>query len=127
MRAALQIGSFLLMLLFVFAAALQYNDDDALRWGAIYLVAAGCCVAAMVGKLKWWVPALVAIICAGWAAFYVTDGAWAMPFREMFAEWQTKSPRAIEARDMLGLGVIVVWMIFLTLNARRKPEELDRP
>jgi len=127
MRAVLQIGNFLLMLLFVFAAVLQYNDDDMLRWAAAYLIAAGCCVAAMVGKLNWRVPALVATICAGWAMIYVADGVWAMPFSETFAEWEAKSPRVSEARDMCGLGVIAVWMGLLTLSARRMCTELGKP
>jgi hypothetical protein len=124
MRTAVQIGNFLLMLLFVFAAVLQYNDDDMLRWAAVYLVAAGCCVAAMVDKLKWWVPALVAVICTGWASIYAADGVWATPFSETFAEWEARSPRVIETRDMFGLGLIALWMILLTVNARRKPREI---
>lgn len=121
MRTALQIANFLLMLLFVFAAVLQYNDPDILRWALIYLVAAGCCVASMVAKLKWWVPATVAVFCVGWSLIYVSRGAAGMPVGEMFAEWEMKNQQIVEEREMFGLLIIAAWMIVLAVVARRRP------
>jgi hypothetical protein len=120
MRTLQQVLNFLMMLLFVFAAVLQYNDDDMLRWAAIYLVAAACCVAAMVGKLKWWVSALVAAFCVGWSVIYMLRGAAGMPVGEMFAEWEMKNQQIVEEREMFGLLIIAAWMIVLAVSARRK-------
>ena len=114
----------LMMVLFLYAAVLQYNDDDdVLRWTAVYLIAASCCICAAVGKLKWWFPALVAGICMAWAAVYVTRGLWAMPLSEAFAEWETRSQRVIQVRDMFGLVVIALWMILLATTARPRIQE----
>jgi hypothetical protein len=107
--------------LFIFAAVLQYNDEDMLRWAAVYLAAAACCVAAIVGKLKWWVPALLAAVAIGWALIYVSRGAAGMPVGEMFAEWEMKNQQIVEEREMFGLGIIAAWMIVLAVLARRKP------
>ncbi len=124
MRTLQQIINVLMMVLFLFAAVLQYNDDDdVLRWTAIYLIAASCCICAAVGKLTWWLPALVAAICVGWAAIYVTRGLWSMPLSEAFAEWETKSQRVIQVRDMFGLAVIAVWMILLATTARARTQD----
>ena len=124
MRTLQQLTNVLMMVLFLFAAVLQYNDDaDVLCWIAVYLIAASCCICASVGKLKWWVPALIAAICVGWASVYVARGVWSMPLSEAFAEWETKSPRVIAARDMLGLGVIAVWMILLATAARTRSQD----
>jgi hypothetical protein len=126
MRTLQQILNVLMMVLFLFAAVLQYNDDDdVLRWTAIYLIAAGCCVCAAVGKLKWWLPILVAAVCAAWAAVYVARGLWSMPLSEAFAEWETKSPRVIQVRDMFGLLVIAVWMVLLAMTGRPRTQGLD--
>jgi hypothetical protein len=119
MRALQQVLNFLMMLLFVFAAVLQYNDDDMLRWMVIYLVAAACCVGAFVGKLKWWVPALVAAVCVGWSVIYFARGAAGMPVGEMFAEWEMKNQQIVEEREMFGLLIIAAWMAVLAFSARR--------
>jgi hypothetical protein len=113
-----------MMVLFLFAAVLQYNDEaDVLRWTAVYLIAASCCICAAVGKLKWWVPAFVAAICVGWAGAYAARGLSSMPLSEAFAEWETTSPRVMAVRDLLGLGVIAAWMILLAAAARsRRPD-----
>lgn len=107
--------------LFIFAAVLQYNDEDMVRWAAIYLAAAACCVGGIVGKLKWWIPALLAAVSVGWALIYVSRGAAGMPVGEMFAEWEMKNEQIVEEREMFGLGIVAVWMIILAVQARRKP------
>ena len=123
MRTLQQIINVLMMVLFLFAAVLQYNDDDVLRWIVIYLIAASCCICAAVGKLTWWVPALVAALCVGWAAVYVTRGLWSVPFSEAFAEWETKTQRVIQVREMFGLVVIAAWMILLATTARSRTQD----
>jgi len=119
MRTLQQLLNVLMLAFFLFAAVLQYNDDDVLRWVVLYLAAAGCCIAAVVGKLKWWVAALVAAICLAWTAVHLAQGAPAVSFREMFTDWGMKNPQVAEEREMLGLGVIAAWMILLALLARR--------
>jgi len=123
MRLLLQILNGLMTALFVFAAALQYNDDDMLRWMAIYLAAAVCCVGAIRGRLAWWLPALVILVSVVWSGIYFSRGAWTVPFGEMFAEWEMKNQQVVETREMFGLAIIAGWMAFLLATNRwtRKP------
>jgi hypothetical protein len=120
MRILLRILHSLMAGLFLFAAALQYNDDDMLRWIAIYLAAAACCLGAVIGKLKPWMPVLVAVISLGWAVIYVSRGAAGMPVGEMFAEWEMKNQQIVEEREMFGLGIIAAWMAVVWFTTRRK-------
>ena len=124
MRILQQIVNFLMMLLFIFAAVLQYNDEDMIRWMAIYLAGAACCIGAMVDKLKWWVPALVAAICIGWSAIYFARGAAGMPVGEMFAEWEMKNEQIVEEREMFGLLIVAAWMIVLAIAGWRSQRNL---
>ncbi len=121
MHLALRIANGLMAALFLFAAALQYNDEDMLRWIAIYLAAAACCLAALRGKLKGWVPVGVAVISVVWSAIYASRGAAGMPVGEMFAEWEMKNQQIVEEREMFGLLIVAGWMIVLAVSARRKP------
>jgi len=119
MRVLPQVVNVLMMVVFLGSAVLQYNDDDAFRWAAVYLIASACCIAAAVGKLKWWLPAIVAVVCLGWAAVYLAHGAWSLTIRQAFAEWGMRTPKFAAMREMVGLAVIAVWMILLALLARR--------
>lgn len=119
MRVLFLILNGLMAALFIFAAALQYNDDDIVRWMAIYLAAAACCIAAHRGKLKAWVPVAVTVVSVGWSAIYAARGAWGMPVGEMFAEWEMKNQQIVEEREMFGLLIVAGWMIVLALVSRK--------
>jgi len=119
MRVLFLILNGLMAALFIFAAALQYNDDDILRWMAIYLAAAACCIAAHFGKLKTWMPVAVTVISVGWSAIYATRGAAGLPLGEMFATWEMKNEQIVEEREMFGLLIVAVWMIVLALASRK--------
>ena len=120
MRIFSRIAHGLMAALFIYAAALQYNDDDILRWMAIYLAAAACCIGGIVGRLKWWIPALVAAISIGWAVIYASRGAAGLPLGEMFAEWEMKNEQIVEEREMWGLAIVATWMILLAVTFRRR-------
>lgn len=119
MRTFLSLLHTLMAGLFIFAAVLQYNDEDMIRWAAVYLAAAACCVGGIVGKLKWWIPALLAAISIGWAFIYVSRGAAGMPVGEMFSEWEMKNEQIVEEREMFGLWIVAAWMILLSVTAWR--------
>jgi hypothetical protein len=53
--------------LFAFAAAVQYNDPDPLRWIAVYGVATLASVLALAGRLPRLLPALVGLGALVWA------------------------------------------------------------
>ena len=82
---------------------LQYNDEDILRWMAIYLAAAACCIGGIAGRLKWWIPALVAATSASAGPRSTRRrGAAGMPLGEMFSEWEMKNEQIVEEREMWG-------------------------
>jgi hypothetical protein len=118
MRLIFKILNGLMAGLFLFAAALQYNDDDMLRWMAIYLAAATPCVLVILGRMPRWLPGLVLLVALGWSAIYFSRGAWSVPFREMFAEWEMKNQQVVETREMCGLFIVGGWMLLLVLTAR---------
>jgi hypothetical protein len=53
--------------LFLFAAAVQYNDPDPLRWMAVYGLAALACVLSLARRLPRVVPVLVGLGAVAWA------------------------------------------------------------
>lgn len=117
----LLIANALLALLFVFGAAVQYNDPDPLRWMAIYLAAAVACVLAVLGRLRWWLPAAVGGVALVWAALLSPRVVGRVGVAELFPAWEMGSLRIEEGREMYGLLIIAFWMAVLVVAARRQP------
>jgi hypothetical protein len=110
----------IMALLFVFAAALQYNDPDPIPWVAIYLVAAVVSLAAAAGRrAPRGVLATVAVIALGWAAGIAFGGSATSEYSRMFDAWEMKSPAVEEAREASGLVIVAAWMAVLFIRARR--------
>ena len=112
----------LMALLFAFAAALQFNDPDPIRWIAIY---AAACALSLVMFFKRRVPPVMLIavlaIAVVWAAAIAFGGPAASEYEHMFDAWEMKSPSVEEAREASGLLIVAVWMIVLMVRTRRAP------
>lgn len=109
-------------LLFAFAAALQFNDPDPIQWIAIYAAACGLSLVMVVRRrLMMAVPLAVFAIAIVWAAAIAFGGPAASEYEHMFDAWEMKSPSVEEAREASGLLIVAVWMIVLTIRARRAP------
>jgi hypothetical protein len=98
-----------LMLLFILAVTVQYNDPDPIRWMAIYGAAAIACGLALKGRLPRLFAGAVALAALVWAATLAVkvvgkENLW-------YAE---------EGREMMGLLVVAIWTAILTLR-RPKP------
>ena len=108
-------------LLFLFAAAVQYNDPDPLQWMAIYAAAAvlSGLAAWRITIFPWLAPALVGLIALLWAASIAPRALGKVPLSEMFRSWEMKSPVVEENREMFGLLIVTAWMVVLTLARRR--------
>ena len=107
-------------LLFAFAAALQFNDPDPIRWIAIY--AAACAVSLVMYIKRRVVPAVplaVLVIASVWAMAIAFGGPAASEYEHMFDAWEMNSPSVEEAREASGLLIVAVWMIVLLVRARR--------
>jgi Transmembrane family 220, helix len=107
-------------LLFAFAAAVQFNDPDPMRWIAIYGAA---CALSLVVFFRRHVSASAAvavfIIAMGWAALIACGGPAPSEYGQMFAAWEMKSPSVEQAREASGLLIVAVWMMVLFLRTRR--------
>lgn len=105
--------------LFAFAAAVQLNDPDPIRWTALYLAAAGLSLAAAFGRTpRRWAAAL-GLAALGWGALIAADANLVL-LRNIFDSWEMKDPGVEEARETLGLLIVAAWMAVLALAPARR-------
>jgi hypothetical protein len=104
--------------LFVFAAAVQYNDPDPLAWAALYLAAAGVSFAALWLPDAWKMPATVAVVATVWAATLAPAAARAS-FPDLFQSWEMMSSEMEEGREFLGLLLVAAWAAYLAHRGRK--------
>lgn len=109
----LRILTVLMALYFLYAVAMQYNDPDPVQWMAIYGAAALACVLALVRRLWRWYAVGVAVVAAVWAATLAPEVIGHVAPRDLFAKAGMLAPRVEEAREMLGLVIVMVWMAVL--------------
>ena len=105
--------------LFLFAATLQFNDQDPVPWIVMYLAAAAPCALAAMGRPRWTLAAGVSVLAALWAGVYLYQGAWRVPPSAMFAEWTMSNDHVREARELYGLVLIASFMAFSAWTTRR--------
>lgn len=111
----------IMLLLFLFSAAVQVNDPDPLLWMAIYVAAAVVCGLEIRRRSPVWVPLALALVAVSWAGtLYVR--AHDVPIGALFAEWEMRDLRVEEAREMYGLTIVGAWMLLIAAvgAARRR-------
>ena len=123
MKLVLRVLHGLMAGLFIFAAALQYNDEDILRWMAIYLAAATVCIFAVCNRPKPCCAAVVALIALAWSGLYLIHGAWKVPLPALFSEWEMKDQTIVAGREMNGLFIVTFWMAVAWITGRKQPEK----
>jgi hypothetical protein len=104
-----------LALLFLFGAAVQYNDPDPVPWMAIYLAASIACVLAATKKLRWWFAAAVGLVAVVWASILAPRIFPGVRIAELFGAWEMANNRVEEGREMYGLIVIAASMSILAI------------
>jgi hypothetical protein len=124
MRYVFRIFIGFMAVLFVFAAILQYNDPDPLRWMAIYLSAAAVCVLYVVERLRWHMPLIVGLIALTWAGTLAWRVWERTRFSELFAAWEMANPVVEEGREMYGLLIVACSMALLVVAVLRKRDRL---
>ena len=121
------VANLVMLLLFVFAAVVQFNDPDPLAWVAIYLAAALMCAMEMRRTTPIWAPAIVAAIALAWSG-YIATRALDVPIGTLFAEWEMRNIRVEEAREMYGLAIVGTWMLVIAgVRLARKPAISTKP
>lgn len=118
--AYFKILGYLMTILFLFAAVVQYNDPDGLLWMGIYGAAAILTVLFILQKISWptlgiaAAVSLLAAVVVGVAA--LNEGAIASAFRT----WQMHSVGQEKAREAGGLLLTGAWLLAATLRVRKR-------
>ena len=113
-----RIVTILMSLLFLLSVVVQYNDPDPLGWMAIYGAALATCLAALWGRMPRWLPAVVGVAAALWAAILLPTVLGQVSISEMFRETGMATLEIEEAREALGLAIVAIWMLVLLATAR---------
>lgn len=101
--------NYLMALLFVFAAALQYNDPDSLIWMGVYGGAAALCILWSYGKIKKPVAIPFALVCIIWSVMIMPD----LAGHKIFGSFSMQSIEVEEVRESLGLLIAASWALIL--------------
>jgi hypothetical protein len=92
---------------------------------AMYGSAAAACILSLRGKLAWQFSTLVGTVALVWAIALGPSALWKPTLGEMTESAQMVNLEVEEAREMLGLLIIVVWMAVLTIaSLQRTHKEL---
>jgi hypothetical protein len=122
----MKVFNILFTIIFVFFAALQYNDPDPYIWMPIYLYAAGLCWLAFRGKYYPKAYLIGMAIYAIYAVYLVFTPDGVIDWVEKHnAEGITKTmhaekPWIEDAREFLGLMILIVVLLIDFIYARRK-------
>ena len=108
----------LFLVLFLLAAAVQYNDPDWYIWMPMYLAPALASFLALRGRLPAWWPGLVLVVAAVWAALIGRHVIGKIGFRDLFQEISMANPSIEYGREFYGLLIVATWMLVLTLASR---------
>jgi hypothetical protein len=101
----------LIAVLFAYAAVLNFNDPDPVRWVAIY-GAAGLVslLAAATGAVPSAAPAAIAIVALVWGIALAARVPNMDVYTHMFDQWEMTSTTVEEAREACGLFIVAGWM-----------------
>ena len=98
--------------LFIWAAAVQYNDPDALLWYIFYGVAAIASLIFFLGRMKY-------ILAAALCVIYLIGGLWLWPEKfEGVAIGDGDIVNIERAREALGMLIVAVVMLLFALRIR---------
>ena len=126
MRLVFRVLSALMAGLFFFAAVVQYNDPDPLQWAAIYLASAIASILYVVGRLRWYIAALIGLIALVWAGTLAPHVWGHIGISQLFEAWEMANPTVEEGREMYGLLIVAFWMAVLVIATLRKRRPSDQ-
>ena len=112
----------LMAVLLAFAASVNFNDPDPIRWVAMYGVA--CAVSAFVvvkGTVAPAAPLVVGVIALVWAGTIARRVPGLEAYAHMFDDWEMKNETVEEARETCGLLIVAVWMAAVALHSWSGP------
>jgi len=113
-------ANWVMLVIFIFGAIVQYNDPDPLIWTLVYLGAAVATALTLLHSPRWQVAALVSAGTILWGLSIAPRVIGQVPFMSMFGAWEMKNIGIEESREMYGLFMIGAWCVVMTLAALRR-------
>lgn len=109
-----------MLVLFVLAAVVQYNDPDPLLWIVVYGAGALCCALFMIGRLPVALSALVGGLCL-FGTLYLLVQILLGP--SIFVDETGREMMGLmeKGRELLGFAITALWTGFLTWWMYRIP------
>ena len=116
----MKIANITFIILFLFAAAVQYNDPDPIQWIAIYTLAAIASILFLVRKQNRIFPAIVGGIALLWAILLILQlFGTSMPivWGDVFGRADMKTEAVELTREIFGLLIVTGWMSWLAMKS----------
>ncbi len=105
--------------LFAFGAVVQLNDPDPILWTALYLAAAASSLASALAARAFIIAAPTGIAALVWASTLGASMRELAPIPSLFEQFEMKDVAIEETRELLGLGIIALWMLVVSVVSRR--------
>ena len=103
----------LFLLAYMASVLVQYNDPGPWAWIAIYLAAAGMCIAWFRKRLPRWYPTLLLFVSLVWMGSLLPSVVGKVSPAELFESLSMKTRSVEEAREIGGLLLVAVWSAVL--------------
>jgi hypothetical protein len=116
---SVRIFSVLPGLLFLLSVIVQYNDPDPVRWVLIYGAAFVAAVLAVRGDAPVWLAGVTGVLAIVWAAVLLPRVLGQVEAGQLFRERGMATMAIEEAREMIGLLLVALWMGVLSFSPRR--------
>ena len=122
----MKVFNIIFCVLFVFSAALQYNDPDPYLWMPIYLYGAMLCWLAFKNKFypKAYLAGIAVYLIYGIYLFFTKDGVWDWITKhnaeDIAATMKAETPWVEDAREFFGLLILIVVLLVNYIYARRR-------
>jgi hypothetical protein len=123
LNTAFKVANVAMLVLFLVAAGLQYNDPDPMVWIGMYGLAAVASGLYAAQRLAWSFAASVGVAALVWAATFAPRVLGTASPGDLVRSMKAETPQVEESREALGLLIVAAWMAALAVRARRAQKE----
>ena len=114
-----------LAILFFLAATVQFNDPDSIQWAAVYFLSGVICGFSCFVRLPRIIPVLLGGVVFFWAGTISLAVFDCVLLTDLFLNVQMLNLAVEEAREIIGLVLIGVWMVVLVILPVNFERKLD--
>ncbi|MDZ7694483.1 MAG: transmembrane 220 family protein [Balneolaceae bacterium] len=108
--------NYVMAVLFLFAAGVQFNDPDGIEWILLYGSAAVACLLYATGRYRRFVPVVVLLAALVWAGFIFPAFFEGESFSlRTFSSVRMTNMEYETAREFGGLMVVSIWMAVIAI------------